>query len=266
MLKGNKLPFLILILGIFVLSSVSFISAVRPVTTTQNFEKSYIISDSPQIILQQDQCYQVNFFLYNSSDGTLVDDTIVECVYYLANSSGMVMFYNSVLYDDASGRYGHWGIELGEGNFSEPGQYAYGIKCNSTFLGGSTVGEYRVTPTGEESTTYEAVMGLTIILVMLLIGFVLLFLGKDLEYIPFKIFLLALGALFLVTTVGLVLNIVNNLMINSAVLYSTLSNIYVLSTILILGGAIGLIVYIVYMSIMQFYSYRGLIDSKAPEE
>jgi len=129
---------------------LSFVSAVPPVTTTQQFEKSYIIVDSPQTILKQNQFFQVNFFLYNSSDGFLVDDTIVECVYYLANSSGMVVFYDSVPYDHTSGKYGHWGIELTSANFSNSEVYDYGIKCNSTFLAGNTVGEYKVTPTGVE--------------------------------------------------------------------------------------------------------------------
>jgi len=152
---------------------LSLVSAVPPVTTTQNFETSYIIVGTEhEETLEQNKGYQVNFFVYNSSDGMLLDDDVVECVYFLAQTNGSVVHYTNVPFDTSTGKYGHWATTVDEGNFSDAGHLDYGIKCNSTFLGGTTVGAYNVTPTGVELDIPTTVI---LILILGLLSLFLLF-------------------------------------------------------------------------------------------
>jgi hypothetical protein len=141
----NKKLLLTFLLGIFF---ISLVSAIPPVTTTQNFAEGYIVMDSPQTILRQGKDFNVNFFVYNASDGLLINNVSTECIYYLSDNYGSILFYSPVSYS-STGKYGHWSIKLLGNNFSNLGDYYYGIKCNSTNLGGPEVGQYTVTPMGK---------------------------------------------------------------------------------------------------------------------
>ena len=70
-----------------------------------------------------------------------------------------------------------------------------------------------------------------------------------------------MGSLLLMFTVGVSVNTITELMIIGSVFAATFVNLYRLMLILISAGGIGLMLYIVYMSVKQFYSYRGLLDN-----
>jgi hypothetical protein len=160
-MKNNK----ILLIFVSLLIFTAVVSAAPPVTTTQNFQAGYVVLDSPQTILKQNEDFTVNFFVYNLSNGLLINNVSTECVYYLSNASGKVLYYSSVPYSN-TGRYGHWELTLTKGNFTNPGTFYYGIKCNSTTLGGPEVGEYIVTPNSYELTASTSVILFLIFLVI----------------------------------------------------------------------------------------------------
>ena len=134
-----------------VLILISLVSAVPPVTITQQFSTGYIIEDNPQTILKQNQTYQVNFFVYNISNGELITPENALCDFYLANSSGNVLIFTNVSYNAD----GHWEENIEAGNFSEIGYYNYGIKCQGTNLGGAIVGLWEVKTIGIEKTEFQ---------------------------------------------------------------------------------------------------------------
>ena len=172
--KGRKNIFIILIFSFFFLFLIGNVSAAPPVTTVSQFTEGYVIEDSPQQILTQNQSYTVNFFVYNLSNGLLINNTSTECIYYLADNKGVIIFYGQVPYSTA-GRYGHWELPLQGSNFSYSGEYSYGIKCNSTNYGGTFVGTYNVTPRGLKSD-----VGFYIILLLLTYGIGMVgFFGKN---------------------------------------------------------------------------------------
>ena len=121
---------------------------------------------------------------------------------------------------------------------------------------------YNITPTGLELDTAQGILVLGLIFVLVILSFSFLIFGLKIENIPFKIFLTSMGALFLMLTIGVSLNVVESLMVLTGVFSGTFVNLYRLSLILISAGGIGLMLYIVYMSVKQFYSYRGLIDKE----
>ena len=60
--------------------------------------------------------------------------------------------------------------------------------------------------------------------------------------------------------VGVSVNTIKQLMLLGSVFSGTFTAIYTLMLILVSAGGIGLILYIIVMSIRQFRTHRGLID------
>jgi hypothetical protein len=107
------------------------------------FEQGWTIVDNPQRILEQNQNYQVNFFVYNTSNGALIDETIVNCSYFLADNNGNLIFSGEVDFID-----GFWQLDLLGGNFSRIGEYSYSIRCKNGNLGGALSSAYEVRSSG----------------------------------------------------------------------------------------------------------------------
>lgn len=158
-----------LILVFALLLLLPLLSAAPPVTTVAQFAEGYVIEDTPQTYLKTAQDYQYNFFVYNISNGKMIDNSSTSCVYYIANSSGSVLTYNTVPYfeDDM-----HWGILIKGGNFTSEGAYFHGTSCQGTSLGGFQVGTYEVTTTGVELTEARAIVyiGLLALIVLIILA------------------------------------------------------------------------------------------------
>ncbi len=141
------------------------------------------------------------------------------------------------------------------------GNYNYdveGVDPNSIVVGQSC--SFKVTPTGNDLDNPQSIIVVGLIFVLILLTGSFLYFGKEVEYVPFKIFLISMGSLLLMFTVGVSVNTITELMIIGSVFAATFVNLYRLMLILISAGGIGLMLYIVYMSVKQFYSYRGLMD------
>ena len=121
---------------------------------------------------------------------------------------------------------------------------------------------FEVTPTGNELDIPQSIIVIGLIFVLILLTSAFLYFGNEIEYVPFKIFLISLGSLFLMFTVGVSLNTITQLMILGSVFSATFVNLYRLMLILISAGGIGLMLFIIYVAVKQFYSYRGLIDKE----
>jgi hypothetical protein len=159
--KGVYLILLILLIYI------PFVSSAPPVTTVQQIVNGYTIIDSPQTIFKQGQNYQYNFFVVNISNGALKLSDITSCIFYLANSSGEVIFYNSVPYKPE----GYWGIDILGGNFSNIGFYNFGARCNSSTLAGATSGLWEVTATGMILSSVQVSVYILFLLLCLVLTF-----------------------------------------------------------------------------------------------
>ena len=121
---------------------------------------------------------------------------------------------------------------------------------------------FEVTKTGNTLDNPQSIIVIGLILVLILLTWSFLYFGKEIEYVPFKIFLISLGSLFLMFTIGISVNTITELMLIGSVFSATFVNLYRLMLILISAGGIGLMLYIIYMSVRQFYSYRGLLDNE----
>ena len=119
---------------------------------------------------------------------------------------------------------------------------------------------FEVTHTGGEIDTSQGIIIVGLFFILLLLAITFLFWGNKIDYLPFKIFVTSLGGLFLMFTVGVSANVVVQLLTVGSVLAGTFNSLYTLMLILTSAWGIGLVVYLIYMSVRQFYSHRGLID------
>ena len=159
---------------------VGLVSAIPPVTTVQQINAGYIIYDSPQTLFSLGQSYQYNFFISNISNGALKLNDTVSCTFYLANSTGKVIFQGNVPYKPE----GYWGLDIDGGNFSKVGFYNYGTRCNSSSLAGVTVGLWEITQSGE---TPVAVNNPNFFWLILVIAAGIIFLGFAIKNAPITI-------------------------------------------------------------------------------
>lgn len=147
--------------------TLSFISAAPPVTTVQQFPEGFVIVDTQwnELILNQDFLYTL--FVYNSSNGKLLNNTEVDyCRFFLADSQGYNIFAGNMSYES----FGGWAIELNGSNFSKLGFYNYGVNCMDN-QGGELHGIFEVTPGGTSLSEGLSLLliGILIIILTLLI-------------------------------------------------------------------------------------------------
>ena len=92
----------------------------------------------------------MNFFVYNSTSGATIDNSTINCTFYMADDKGEVINSGRVNYNPND----YWDYLILGGNFSELGIYSYGINCanGENTLGGTYVNYFEVTPSGQGGT------------------------------------------------------------------------------------------------------------------
>jgi hypothetical protein len=152
------------------------VSAAPPVTTVQQVTEGYLIEDSPQELLKQNENFTYNFFVFNLTNGMLKTNNGVACIHYIADIQGKLIFYSNVPYIST----GYWSINIDGHNFTRTGYYYYGTKCNSSIYGGATTGTWKVTPNGDEITTGKSILDIGFI--FFLLGFFVFFIFLFVKY------------------------------------------------------------------------------------
>jgi len=188
-----------IIISLFIFFSLAIsLNLVAGKSTNLNsfdFSSGYIIIESPQENLKQLTDYQYNFFLYNDSDGILLDNSSIYCTFYLANKTGgVILFQNATYFSDD-----HWGIDINKNNFSDLGAYAYGVSCQNVNFGGALSGFFDVTREGNAPITEAQgiIIGISIFSIML-IGLFFIVLSLGIKNPVVKIVMLGFAAIFLI--------------------------------------------------------------------
>ncbi len=242
------------ILFLFVILSIPLVVAQPP------FQQDIVISGYEIQIpfqgnIRANQDYTFFFHVFNSSDGLPLIDTEVGCEFNLHNSSSSVIVSNLDLDFDSSTKA--FSIEVKGGNFTVIGDYSYVVHCNSTSLGGVESIGFMVTATGQEQTEAQSILILGLLILLLFISGALLYCGKETKFMPFRIFLISLGVLFLMVSIGVSVNIIKQLVVDSVVFSGTFVNLYRLSLIFVSMGGIGLVLYIIVKAVQGFRKNRG---------
>jgi hypothetical protein len=174
----DKYLSLIFVYTVLLFVTLSFVSAVPPVTTLQQFSEGYEIQVPQDNILTQKKDYSFEFHIFNVSNGRPIISG-VNCSFHLYNSSGSHIF---VGYDDTVSSDLDYSFFLTKGNFSSLGALYYFIQCNSTLYGGFGESIIRVTPNGEEFSSNQAIIYILVLLADLLFLSIFIFLSFTVPY------------------------------------------------------------------------------------
>ncbi len=117
-----------------------------------------------------------------------------------------------------------------------------------------------ITPTGECLDTEQSIIVFGLMLFLLFLTAAFLFFGARVEKTSVKIFLIALGVLFLLFTLGFSLNVITELMLIGSVFSGMFLGLYRLFLVLISGAMIAIILYLVTMAVTAFSKSRGMLD------
>jgi len=155
-----------LILGMFLLFLIiPLVSAVPPVTTTQQFTTGYEIRIPQDNILKTGQSYSFNIHVYNITNGYPIIKGI-SCYFHLYNSTGN---HQLILTSSTTDDIFDYEFLVAGGNFTN-GVYYANYQCNSSVLGGYHSEPIFVNPVGRETTTADSIfyIGLLTLLFSLL--------------------------------------------------------------------------------------------------
>lgn len=143
MMGINKRKTTNLILCVMLYLSVFFIPFVYShhfdTIINYNFPQGYTIIGNSQDFIIKNSDYEYNFFVRNTTTGSLVDGLEVDCFIYIADETGNFRFYDEV---DYLGDY--WGIIIPKENLTDSKYFSYGIACESLDYGGSITSSWEI--------------------------------------------------------------------------------------------------------------------------
>ena len=119
---------------------------------------------------------------------------------------------------------------------------------------------FSITPTGQNLDTPQSILVIGLILILIALTVFFFNASHKTESVPFKVFFGALGFLFIMLTVGISINSIQQLMLVGSVFSGTFSAIYTLVLALVSAGGIGLMIYIIIVALRQFRRNSGAVD------
>lgn len=194
---------------------------------------------------------QMHFHVYNSS-GFLVTNSTT-CTFHLYNSSEEHILISDLLFDTTNKEFE---IQLGSGNFTNIGYYAYIIQCNNTKEANFVMTSFKLTKTGlntsEEPKNHIWFLIILVIILDLVFAFAYIKLSNEHEFFKWLLFgIICLSPLFL-------FSIISNFINSFSFIYYPLENsfFYVFFELLLyLSG-----MYVIFMFLK--YLFFGIIKKK----
>lgn len=157
---------LVLLLGIFLISFISFASAVVPFTPQ---EKGGLSIEFQKIAsLKQGEDHHFHFHVFNETN-FIMNDT-GECKLTLTDEKGNHLVYNqNLLYEEMSEN--GWGINISAGNFTTNGEYSLIVKCNTSTnqIGFLSFG-FDVTTNGHHLPSSSVIVFYSLIFIIIIVG------------------------------------------------------------------------------------------------
>lgn len=142
------------------------------------------------------------------------------------------------------------------------GFYEDSVCCSNSSLGNCDNFFHQITPSGAEpidSGKGFVLMGIMIILIVV-VAFFLIF-GIYSKNAPFKVFFISLSVILLVGTLGFGVTIMQQLLGTFTNLVSSYGTFYKLLIILLSGGGIGILLYLIVTAFKSLESYRTAVEN-----
>jgi hypothetical protein len=157
----------ILIFGIFLLFSLSFISAQTSNAYCVNNGMSLIYKDQPTI--KQGNTFEFSFHIGNSSNGAPLDNLTSFCALHVYNSSGQHIITENQL-NFGINNYDFY-LTTNESTFMNIGEYSFVVGCfdYDFTISASCSDSFEVTPNGKIFTVQNSISYLGFIFIFLLV-------------------------------------------------------------------------------------------------
>ena len=160
-----KNVFLFILIGIFLISSISFVSSAKQVP---EFPDGFTLR-LPQVeTFKQYDSADSYVHVFNTSNGMpIISGT--SCYWHLYNETGshIAIGFDSTV--DAQGF--DYEFEIDGANFSKLGQYSFIIQCNNSIGGGFVAGSFEVTSTGRKLSSSQSILYIGLLAIFVLILF-----------------------------------------------------------------------------------------------
>ncbi len=190
-------------------------------------------------------------------DGAICDNSY-SCNLTILSPSQILLVDNVGMLGDSVYR----NFSMTEDNQSVNGIYEATIDCSNSSLSGSNTFFYEITPNGSKPIDEgQGLILLGSILFLIIISCSVGFMGIKSTNTTVSISFLSFSTLLMVFTIGLILNVLELSFGTFSDIISNYSTIYVLFTTLLIAGAMGLIVYIIYVALNMYWKFRGLKDN-----
>lgn len=198
-------------------------------------------------------CFQVNTEI----------NLVQNCASCTFNNISAVSFPNSsiLLSNVAMERDGaRYNFTLNDTQTSTIGEYIYDGFGDLAGTDTSWAINFFITPTGECLDTQQSIIILGLMLILLFLTGAFLIFGFKVETTSVKIFLIALGGLFFLFTLGFSINAIKQLMFLQSVFAGTFVGLYRLFLALVSAGMIAIILYLITVAVTAFKKSRGILD------
>ena len=144
------------------LTMLTLVNAVPPVTEVQQYPEGYTITEMQVEYVKINTDLRYNLFVENSSNGKVITNETINCTYFMVDSQGNELLVKQMDYID------YWSIIIDKGNLTELGTKYYGVYCSNS-EGGSLSGAFEVTPSGLNIETSKAIMNIGLLFIFIFI-------------------------------------------------------------------------------------------------
>ncbi len=170
---NKKIFFIFAFLFIF---SFAFVSAQPPFQTSTGTEVGLTLRTPVVGTLKVNETVTSHMHVFNqTNDLPIVDNATTNCTVHLYNKIGDHLIQSQMGFDN---NLMEWQLEIGGGNFSEVGMYAFIVWCQTDDAGGFSSGGFDVTINGMSADYPYLIASLLLILVFIGFGF-LIYKDKD---------------------------------------------------------------------------------------
>jgi len=190
-------------------------------------------------------------------DGSVCDSSFICNLTVLSPTNSLVVDTETMLGDNT-----YRNFTLNETQTNPNGVYEATVDCTNTTAAASNTFFYEITPNG--SAPVDTAQGIVLLVGMaflILIVVFLLFLGVKAANPTISLAFISFGVLLMVFGIGFSLNVLEVSFGTFGDIVNNYSTIYVLFMALIVVGSIGLMLYLIIVSLNYYWRLRGMKDT-----
>ncbi len=156
----------------------------------------------------------------------------------------------------------YWNFTLNSSQTDTNGLYETTVDCHNSSLAGSNTFYFQITPNGSAPMDFgQGLIFLTSIFFLIVFSTFIGYLGVRSTNTTIMLSFMAFSTILMVFTLGFILNVIELSFGTFSDIISNYSSIYVLFIVLLGIGMVGLIIYLIVITLDYYWKLRGLKDT-----